>query len=102
VSDACVVGSGGGVVGWVDGDSGIFTEIYESSNWHRRIEDGSIHIGDAKFRNIVRTSDTTWSCMELDADTMRWNNTTITMDKNGDNITTEDYTGIDTYVRVRK
>ena len=74
----------GDIVVTFNDDSAVFTQINSNSGWKTVQNNGSIRIGDRKFRNIKKTNDLEWSCQELtyDLNTYRlsdWEDCTITI-----------------------
>jgi len=62
--------------------NGTFAEIKSNSGWYSLLNNGSIHIGDKKIKNIKKTSDLNWTCQELTLE-FTWVDCTITMDADG-------------------
>jgi hypothetical protein len=57
------------------GDSAVFAKLSNDSGWNESLNKGFISLGtSAKFKDIVRTTDTTWTCSELWYDT--WDGST--------------------------
>ena len=100
------VWSRGDIVVTFNGSNGVFTEINSNSNWQPFLNNGTISIGDRKFRNITYENKLTWKGQELTYTigtyNTGWNDTTITM-HSGDNtirVDTVDTTGgVTTYTR---
>lgn len=72
--------------------NGVFTQINSNSGWRQVQDNGAIKIGDTKFKNITKTSDLRWSCLNLIYNTrdysMSWKRCSIIMDENGKTIRT--------------
>jgi len=73
----------GDIVVTFDNYVGVFTQINPSSNWQTALNNGTIRIGDRKFRNISKTGNLKWTCQELLSNGTTWVNCTLTMDANG-------------------
>ena len=99
----------GDIVIELNNDVGVFTQINPNTKWHRVQNNGEIHIGDQKIRNIRKTGDLTWTAQDLtfyeDTFTIKgWLDCTITMNPRGNyiRIITPGATNPDnTYSRVR-
>ncbi|MDR1867655.1 MAG: hypothetical protein LBQ77_05260 [Treponema sp.] len=93
----------GDIVVTFDDSNGFFTEIKSHSIWIPFLNNGSISIGDRKFRNITRkmsdlSGELKWSCQELNTG-FTWEDCTITMDSGGQKITTASVSGSPTYTK---
>ena len=92
----------------ITGESGVFTQINPNAHWHIALSNGSVRIGDLKFRNIVQTGHLKWTTDELSINignyTTSWKNSTITMDESGQTIQVLTSGGVinpdNTYTRV--
>jgi hypothetical protein len=76
----------------VSGNTAVFSKVNSGSIWLKFLNAGVIHIGDSKFKNIVATSDSTWTCEELwnreDSElSVFWEAATLKMAKDGKKIT---------------
>jgi hypothetical protein len=81
----------GDIVVTFNGSNAVFTRVEPNSGWQRVLDNGSIRIGDKKFKNITG-SNFEWTCEELsyDADlyiVSSWEDCTITMSTDGKTIT---------------
>jgi hypothetical protein len=81
----------GDIVVTFNNSNAVFTQINSNSAWQQVLDNGSIRIGDKKFRNITKTGDLKWSCQELTyyLDTYLvkdWEDCTITMSADGQTI----------------
>jgi hypothetical protein len=69
-------------------DKAVFTQINSDSGWKAVQNNGSIHIGDTKIRNIKKTDNRKWTGQELTYDPntntkSNWVDCTLTVDANG-------------------
>jgi len=84
----------GDIVVTFNNDNGFFTEIKSiSSTWLPLLNNGTIHIGDRKFRNIKKTGDLKWTCQNLavpDGSTTSttWEECTIIVNSSGQTLQT--------------
>ena len=71
----------GDIVVTFNGSSGVFTEISSNSGWYSLLNNGTVSIGDRKFRNITYKNNSTWSGQELTYQgySTTWEDTTITI-----------------------
>ena len=82
----------GDIVVTFNDDSAVFTQINSNSGWKTVQNNGSIHIGDKKFRNIKKIDDHKWSCQERTYDqntylVKDWADCTLTLSSNGQTLT---------------
>ena len=74
--------------------NGVFTKINSDSVWKKVLDSGLIKIRDRKFKDIKKTNDLKWSCLQLIYDTPTvyivgsWEDCTITMSADGKTIQT--------------
>ncbi|MCL2289237.1 MAG: hypothetical protein FWC34_00810 [Bacteroidetes bacterium] len=69
------------------GSFGAFSKI-NSGMWLRLLQKGKIKIDDAKFKNITKTGELTWSCHELErSGNFLWLNATLTLNKEHNKLT---------------
>ncbi|GHU11242.1 hypothetical protein FACS1894151_10890 [Spirochaetia bacterium] len=78
----------GDIVVTFNNSTAVFSQINSDSGWIKVQNNGSIRIGDQKFRNITKKGDLTWTGQErtYDQDTYLvkgWEDSTITMDSSG-------------------
>ena len=71
----------GDIVVTFSGSAGVFTEIKSNSAWVTFLNNGTVSIGDRKFRNITYDSNLKWTGQELafENNTTTWVNVTITI-----------------------
>jgi hypothetical protein len=97
----------GDIVVTFNGSSGVFTEIQSNSGWQTVKNNGSIKIGDKKFKDISG-KDLKWTCQERTYNQLTyisesWEDCTITMSSDGKTITVvtpEAAGGASTYTKV--
>lgn len=75
----------GDIVVTFNDSNGVFTQINSNSGWQPLLNNGTISIGDRKFRNLRSSGNLKWTGQELLHDSS-WQNCTITMDANGQTI----------------
>ncbi|MHB9295755.1 hypothetical protein PilKf_01503 [Pillotina sp. SPG140] len=102
----------GDIVVTFNDDVGVFTEIKSHSGWQQVLNNGSISIGDRKFRNITRkmsdlSGELKWSCQELIYNdstyvVLGWEDCTITMDSSGKTLQTYTLNVVDPYQTYTK
>ncbi|MHC6202579.1 hypothetical protein ACYULU_05215 [Breznakiellaceae bacterium SP9] len=76
----------GDIVVTFNDSTGVFTQINSTSGWITLLNNGTIHIGDQKFRNITKSGDLKWTCQEKtypSSTSTGWVDSTITMDSDG-------------------
>jgi hypothetical protein len=77
----------GNLVVTVSGSTGVFTEV-KSGSWIPLLDNGTIKIGDSKFRNLKYEGKSRWTCQQLVLVTRGsnvstdWRNTEITLSGN--------------------
>ena len=80
----------GDIVVTFSDDSAVFTQINSNSEWKPVQNNGSISIGDKKFRNIDKTGDKTWACQEriyyINTYVTDWRDATLTLSSNGQSL----------------
>jgi hypothetical protein len=81
----------GDIVVTFNGSSAVFTEIKSNSDWQSVLNNGSIRIGDKKFKDITGNN-LKWTCQERTFNQLTyvsegWEDCTITMSADGQNIT---------------
>jgi len=97
----------GDIVVTFSGNTGVFTEIKSNSTtWIPLLNNGTIKIGDRKFRNISYENNLKWTGQELTYDLSTfvtgWENTTLTVSANGQTLTVSTPTaqgGVTTYTK---
>lgn len=81
----------GDIVITINDSNAVFSEIKSHSGWKTLLDNGTIKIGDLKFRNIKKSSDRVWNLQELtypSSNTTNWSETgTLTLSSNGRTIT---------------
>ena len=78
----------GDIVVTFNGTSAVFTQINSNSGWQSVKNNGSIRIGDKKFRNIRKKSNLQWTAQELTFNPTTymvsdWKDCTLTIEENG-------------------
>jgi hypothetical protein len=96
----------GDIVVTFSGSTGVFTEIKSnSSNWIPLLNNGTVHIGDRKFRNISYDDKLKWTGQELtipagSTTSTNWQNTILTISGQTLRVETENTTSpYTTYTR---
>lgn len=81
----------GDIVVTFNDSNAVFTQINDSSGWKQVQNNGSIHIGDKKFRNITKIGNLEWSCQERTYDqytySTDWVDCTLTLSADGQSLT---------------
>ena len=62
-------------------NNGVFTQINSNSGWHTLLNNGTVRIGDRKFRNLKSSGNLKWTGQELTylGSNTSWENTTLTI-----------------------
>ena len=85
----------------IDGNVGVFSQI-NSGEWFPLLKRGKLSIGSQKLKDITKSGELTWRCMELlrDSFSFYWGTTTsLTLNRTGDILTVSNY--IQTYTLSR-
>ena len=84
----------GDIVVTIHNKDGVFTQINSNGGWLPLLNNGTIRIGDKKFKNITKSGNLKWTCQNLAYPTNNsttWHsNVTITMDASGHTMQTND------------
>ena len=75
----------------IAGNIGVFSKI-NSGMWLRLLQKGKIKIDDAKFKNITKTGELTWSCHELERNgNFLWLDATLILNEEHNRLTVRNY-----------
>jgi hypothetical protein len=93
----------GDIVVTFSNNTATFTQIDSDSGWQQVLDNGGIHLGSQKFRNITKKGDLEWTGQELTYNTFTytpadWVDCTLTI--SGQTLYISSSSGSNTYTRV--